>query len=125
MNLLRVGIGVCAWVAAALCVAGDVLFEDIIGDLRNPEVQRRAGELRLRPDKVEQVAVYTLDGRLYLSGNQPRGVLYAVYSFLQRQLGVRWLWPGPDGEFVGGDDIRLRPAQMLENFLRHHDQAND
>jgi hypothetical protein len=72
----------------------------IIGDLKNPEVQAQAGALKLSPGKVEEVAVYTLGGRLYLAGNQPRGALYAVYSFLQRELGVRWLWPGADGEFI-------------------------
>jgi hypothetical protein len=72
----------------------------IIGDLNNPQVQSRAEALNLRAGKVEAVAVYTLDGRLYLAGNQPRGVLYAVYRFLQQELGVRWLWPGPDGEFM-------------------------
>lgn len=72
----------------------------IVGDLQHPEVQARAAALQLRPGKVEQVAVYTLDGRLYLAGNQPRGALYAVYHFLQHELGVRWLWPGPDGEFM-------------------------
>ena len=72
----------------------------IIGDLAHPEVQGQAAALRLGPGKVEQVAVYTLGGRLYLAGNQPRGALYAVYSFLQNELGVRWLWPGPDGEFM-------------------------
>jgi hypothetical protein len=72
----------------------------IIGDLKNPEVQSRAAALKLSPGKVEQVAVYTLDGRLYLASNQPRGALYAVYRFLQHELGVRWLWPGPEGEFM-------------------------
>ena len=72
----------------------------IIGDLKDPAVQAQAAALKLTPGKVEQVAVRTLGGRLYLAGNQPRGALYAVYSFLQRDLGVRWLWPGPDGEFI-------------------------
>lgn len=72
----------------------------IIGDLKNPEVQGQATALNLRPGKVEEVAVHTLDGRLYLAGTQPRGALYAVYRFLQHELGVRWLWPGPDGEFM-------------------------
>lgn len=72
----------------------------IIGDLNNPQVQSRAEALKLRTGKVEEVAVYTLDGRLYLAGNQPRGALYAVYRFLQHELGVRWLWPGPGGEFM-------------------------
>jgi hypothetical protein len=72
----------------------------IIGDLKNPEVQAKAGTLKLSPGKVEEVAVYTLGARLYLAGNQPRGALYAVYSFLQRELGVRWLWPSSSGEFI-------------------------
>jgi len=72
----------------------------IVGDLKNPEVRSQAGALRLTSGAVEEVAVYTLGERLYLAGNQPRGALYAVYSFLQRELGVRWLWPGPGGEFM-------------------------
>jgi hypothetical protein len=72
----------------------------IVGSLDNPEVQEQAATLKLTTGKVEEVAVYTLGGRLYLAGNQPRGALYAVYSFLQRELGVRWLWPGQGGEFI-------------------------
>jgi len=72
----------------------------IIGDLRNSDVLGRAAALKLSPGKVEQIAVCTVDGRLYLAGNQPRGALYAVYRFLQHELGVRWLWPGPEGEFM-------------------------
>lgn len=72
----------------------------VIGTLDHPEIAVRAAALKLSADPVEQVAVYTLDGRLYLAGSQPRGALYAVYCFLQRELGVRWLWPGADGEFM-------------------------
>ena len=72
----------------------------IIGALDDPHVRANAAKLNLSPNKVEQVAVHTLGGQLYLAGNQPRGALYAVCSFLQRQLGVRWLWPGPSGEFI-------------------------
>ena len=72
----------------------------IVGALDHPQVRANAAKLKLSPNKVEQVAVYTLGGQLYLAGNQPRGALYAVCSFLQRQLGVRWLWPGPSGEFI-------------------------
>ena len=72
----------------------------VVGGLGNPAVRAQATALKLSPGKVEQVAVYALGDRLYLAGNRPRGALYAVYSFLQRELGVRWLWPGPDGEFM-------------------------
>ncbi len=56
--------------------------------------------LKLKAGDTEELAVYTLDGNLYLCGNNPRGALYAVYSFLQNELGVRWFWPGDDGEFI-------------------------
>ena len=49
--------------------------------------------------------------RLFLNGKDggtdvPRndhvdmGTLFAVYEFLERQVGVRWLWPGDLGEYV-------------------------
>ncbi len=66
----------------------------VIGDLENPHVRSRADALNLRPDKVEEVAVYTLEGNLYLAGNQPRAALYAVYCFLQNELQVRAAGPG-------------------------------
>lgn len=34
-------------------------------------------------------------------GNRTRvGTLFAVYEILEKQLGVRWLWPGPLGEVI-------------------------
>ena len=41
---------------------------------------------------------YAEAGRV--SGIAMRGTLYAVYDFLEREMGVRWLWPGPSGEVV-------------------------
>lgn len=34
------------------------------------------------------------------SANNQTGTLYAVYDFLQDQLGVRWLWPGETGTVI-------------------------
>ena len=81
---------------------GEVPARDaiVIGDLDHPLVRQQAQVLGLATGGVEQVAVRTLGGRLFLAGNQPRGALYAVYAFLNRQLGVRWLWPGESGEFM-------------------------
>lgn len=63
----------------------------------------------------EERVVRTFGGDLYLLGGDApihkagvlspwspsaRGTLYAVYDFLENEMGVRWLWPGPTGEFV-------------------------
>lgn len=47
---------------------------------------------------------------LRLAGGSPAAALHAVYSFLQRELGVRWLWPGDDGEFIPRKDTWELPA---------------
>ena len=41
----------------------------------------------------EEYAIRTERGRLLLAGGRPRGTLYAVYRFLQDNLGVRWYTP--------------------------------
>lgn len=33
-------------------------------------------------------------------GNKARGSLFAVYDFLENEMGVRWIWPGETGEYV-------------------------
>ncbi len=63
-------------------------------------VKEKAGDLGLSGASAQTVAVYTMDDSLYLAGNSPRAVLYAVYTFLQDVMQVQWLWPGPDGEFI-------------------------
>ncbi len=65
-------------------------------------VKARAEALALTQGGEQKMAVYTLDGNLYLAGITPRGTLHAVYTFLQRELGIRWFWPEtePDGEFI-------------------------
>ena len=73
----------------------------IIGSLvTSPAVQKMAQTLALKKSNTEMLSVKTANGALYLTGDVPRGALYAVYSFLQKQLGVRWFWPGDDGEFI-------------------------
>jgi len=47
----------------------------------------------------EEVAYGVKGDHFLITGNQPRAVLHAAYAFLDRELGVRWLWPGEDGAF--------------------------
>jgi len=65
-----------------------------------------------------------IDGNLVLAGDEPRGTLYAVYHFLEDELGVRWLSPAPDGEVVpkretlvlSGLDRRGKPAMPYRSI---------
>ncbi len=43
----------------------------------------------------------------------PTGTLFAVYDFLEKELGVRWIWPGPTGEIVPP-----RPTLSVESYDR-------
>ena len=36
---------------------------------------------------------------LLIAGKKPMGVLYGVYGFLEEHVGVRWFFPGDDGEY--------------------------
>lgn len=49
------------------------------------------------------------DGRrIVIGGKKPIGVLYGVYTFLEKYLGVRWFHPGPDGEYCPKDaDLKV------------------
>ena len=42
---------------------------------------------------LEEIVIRTSGSRLLLAGGRPRGTLYAVSQFLQRQCGVRWWAP--------------------------------
>jgi hypothetical protein len=57
--------------------------------------------------KPEEMVILTRNGNLHLCGGDTapggmicRGTLYAVYDFIERELGVRWLFPGERGEVV-------------------------
>ncbi len=64
----------------------------------------------------EEVVIQTRDERLLLAGGRPRGTLYAVSQFLQRQAGVRWWtpWaarvPKQSRLEVGELSVRYRPV---------------
>jgi hypothetical protein len=61
-------------------------------------------------------------GKKMVAGvQQEYGTCNAVYTFLQDQLEVRWLWPGPDGE-----DIRVKNKLAIKPFYyRYHPTIRD
>jgi hypothetical protein len=59
---------------------------------------KRALDLKLIPTEAEAWVVKTIDNDLILCGGRPRGTLYAIYHFLEDNLGVHW-W-NPQEEFV-------------------------
>lgn len=89
-----------------------------VGSIENmPEIARMQKSLKLpAPGTHEALAVYLINDNLYLAGNNDRGVNYAVYSFLQNQLGVRWFWPGEEGEFIPELASYTIPAKLAYNF---------
>lgn len=48
----------------------------------------------------QEVIIRSEGNQLYLIGQHPRDALYATYTLLQDVLGVRWYWPGEDGEYL-------------------------
>ncbi len=55
---------------------------------------------------------------LLIAGKTPLGVLYGVYAFLEEHVGMRWFFPGEDGEYcpskptleIGRIDEKQNPA---------------
>lgn len=50
--------------------------------------------------KHDGIIMRTAGDRLYLLGGQPRGTLYAVYTFLEEVVGVRWWGARTDETFI-------------------------
>lgn len=73
-----------------------------------------AGRDRWDPDHLVVEGIdEVINGR-----QQEYGTVNAVYTFLQNQLGVRWLWPGELGE-----DVPRRSRIVFEPFVeRYHPQ---
>lgn len=62
----------------------------------------QTAEADLPPENAgpEAYAVRVRDGNLILTGRKPWAVEFAVYSFLEDELGIRWFVPGPLGEHI-------------------------
>lgn len=64
----------------------------------------------------DEIGLKTVDGALVLDGHATRGVLYAVYTYLEDTLGVRWWtstetdWPTNPPAALPALDIRYAPS---------------
>ena len=107
--------------------------------LGHTRAAEKAG-LLAKPLKSEERLLRTVGNDLYLLGNDSRipqvhfnnflkarstGTLYAVYDFLENEMGVRWLWPGKTGEVIpkratvrlGGIDRRgVEPLEVRGTY---------
>ncbi len=95
---------------ALMCVSG-VAFDVVApGEGGGHAVRFVAGDAENFADEVVE---YRVDGgHLILQGNLPRATLHAAYAFLQRELGVRWLWPGETGAFFPKLEKWAVPASL-------------
>ena len=58
-----------------------------------------------------------------IAGSNPRSVLLAVYEYL-RQNGCRWLFPGPDGEYIPVKQIEAVKYRFAPS-CRYRGQCNE
>lgn len=77
--------------------------------------------------QFDEVLIQISDGNLILAGHEKRGCLYAVYSFLQDVVGVRWWTPGDTfipkkPTLTVADDLNISYApQMISREMYHRD----
>lgn len=53
---------------------------------------------------------------LIISGKEPLGVLFGTYAFLEEHVGMRWFFPGEDGEYCPDKpDLRIDSVSEVQN----------
>ena len=119
----------CSYLAQISGAEPAVESEAEAGDLPHVLVGRtEAGEpvrAGLGTDEPEAFAVRTVGDDLVLTGASDRGTLYAVYDFLEQDLGCRWLGPSELWEEIPslatiefGEIDRVERPAMRWRFLR-------
>ena len=98
-------------------------------------VGQSASAKRLVPDvdwtglKHDGIVIRTVGSDLVLAGGQPRGTLYAVYTFLEDTVGVRW-WTGtesfvPKKRTLSIPDLNVVYAPKLQYREAHYRDPNE
>jgi Domain of unknown function (DUF4838) len=70
-------------------------------------------QARLRGLGRDGYVIESRPGSILLAGNGRDGTAFAIYDFLERYAGVRWLWPGDLGEIVPhAASLRVPPVSI-------------
>ena len=89
------------------------------------------GESPLKPKKdwkFDEILIQRVDGNLILTGHEKRGCLYAVYSFLQDVVGIRW-WAEKESTIPNKptltipDDLNVSYAPQIISREMYHRAA--
>lgn len=96
------------------------------------EVKRLLGAENVEKLGPEEFIVRVAGNDLLLVGGRPRGTLYAAYSFLEDNLGCRWMtWygeediPRQETLVVEGLDRREKPAMPVRDLICHTNSTTD
>ncbi|HBE04281.1 MAG: hypothetical protein A2096_08355 [Spirochaetes bacterium GWF1_41_5] len=93
---------------------------------------RASSNLMIRDESLfgdnEGFIICSFDKGIAIKGSTDKSTLYAVYAFLERIAGVRWLFPGDNGEFVpriknlevGKIDCREKPSFAVRSYFYTH-----
>ena len=90
---------------------------------RSPAIERLVPDVNFDQLGTDGIVMRAVGRSLVLTGGRPRGVLFAVYSFLQDVVGVRW-W-APDATHITGKrtlivsdlNVIYRPPFDLRHFM--------
>ena len=121
---------------ASLEIQSEPLDETLAGPAVYVGATQAARNAGINPDQLasEETVLKTIDGNLYIVGNDGpgdplgygnvhSGTLWGVYKVLEKQLGVRWLWPGTLGEYVpAARDVEIEAVD--ETFRPRFDVRN-
>ncbi len=80
------------------------------GETYSPAVRQALGQLR-----DDGFVLAAADTGLRVLSREPVGVLFGVYDILKRYAGMRWFYPGPDGEHCPRTATLRVPEQTTVN----------
>lgn len=81
---------------------------------QSPEISRLLPDIDFGKLGRDEIVIRTAGDALILSGGRPRGTLYAVYTFLEETLGVRW-WTSMETEIPSRKTVSVGPLNVRYN----------